>query len=141
MTTVAHGGVMEVESVLEDEYLTAPCDGEIDEIYPNEGELVALGAPIMNVLRLQDMWVTFNVREEMLEHLPIGEKITIVIPALGEKRTSATVYYSKDLGSYAVWRATKANGEWDSRTFQIKARPLDSIPNLRPGMTIIYTPR
>lgn len=138
MATVALGGVKEVESILEDQYLTAPCDGEIDEIYPNEGELVALGAPIMNVLKLHDMWVTFNVREELLQHLPIGEEITIMIPALGGKKASAIVYYSKDMGSYAVWRATKTTGDWDSRTFQIKARPTDKIENLRPGMTIIY---
>lgn len=138
MATVALGGVKEVESILEDQYLTAPCDGEIDEIYPNEGELVALGAPIMNVLKIHDMWVTFNVREELLQHLPIGEEITIMIPALGGKKASAIVYYSKDMGSYAVWRATKTTGDWDSRTFQIKARPTDKIENLRPGMTIIY---
>lgn len=92
----------------------------------------------MNVLKLHDMWVTFNVREELLEHLPIGQEITIMIPALGEKKASATVYYSKDMGSYAVWRATKTTGDWDSRTFQIKARPTGKIENLRPGMTIIY---
>lgn len=138
MVTAAKGGIKEVEAILEDQYLTAPCDGEIDEIYPNEGELVALGAPIMSVLKLQDMWFTFNVREELLKSLPIGQEITIMIPALGEKTTSAIVYYSKDMGTYAVWRATKATGDWDSRTFQIKARPTTQINNLRPGMTIIY---
>ncbi len=138
MVTAAKGGIKEVEAILEDQYLTAPCDGEIDEIYPNEGELVALGAPIMSVLKLHDIWFTFNVREELLKSLPIGQEITIMIPALGEKTTSAIVYYSKDMGTYAVWRATKATGDWDSRTFQIKARPTTQINNLRPGMTIIY---
>lgn len=140
MVTVAKGGVKEVESILQDQYLVAPCDGEIDEIYPNRGELVATGAPIMNLLRMDDVWVTFNVREEMLNELPIGQQISIMIPALNQKTIDATIFYSKDMGTYATWRATKPNGEWDSRTFQIKARPIDSIPNLRPGMTIIYTP-
>lgn len=141
MVGVAKGGVKEVESILQDQYLIAPCDGEIDEIYPNQGELVVTGAPIMNLLRVSDVWVTFNVREEMLNDLPIGRQISIMIPALDKKTVNATVFYSKDMGTYATWRATKPNGEWDSRTFQIKARPLDSIPNLRPGMTIIYTPQ
>lgn len=92
----------------------------------------------MSVLKLHDIWFTFNVREELLKSLPIGQEITIMIPALGEKTTSAIVYYSKDMGTYAVWRATKATGDWDSRTFQIKARPTTQINNLRPGMTIIY---
>lgn len=141
MKTAAQGSVKEVESILQDQYLTAPCDGEIDEIYPNIGELVATGAPIMNLLKTDDTWVSFNVREEMLNNLPIGKEITIMIPALGKMETQATVFYSKDRGTYAIWRATKPNGEWDSRTFQIKARPVTSMPALRPGMTVIYTPQ
>lgn len=138
MVDVAKGGVAEVEALLEDQYLVAPCDGQIDIIYPQVGELVALGAPIMNLLRIDDKWVTFNVREELLKDLPMGKEIDIMIPALGEKEAKAKVYYVRDMGSYAVWRATKSTGEWDSRTFQIKARPLEDIPDLRPGMSIIY---
>ena len=141
MKTTAQGSVKEVESILQDQYLTAPCDGEIDEIYPNIGELVATGVPIMSLLKTDDTWVSFNVREEMLNDLLIGKEITIMIPALGKMETQATVFYSKDRGTYAIWRATKPNGEWDSRTFQIKARPLTPLPSLRPGMTVIYTPQ
>lgn len=139
MVNVAHGGVMEIEALLQDQYLTAPCDGQIDIIYPNEGELIALGAPIMNVLKVNDKWITFNVREENLNHFAMGDEIKIMIPALNRQETSAKVYFIRDLGAYAVWHATKASGQWDSRTFQVKARPTTDIPNLRPGMTIVFT--
>lgn len=138
MVGVAEGGVAEVNALLEDQYLTAPCDGQIDVIYPHVGELVALGAPIMNVLRTDDKWVTFNVREELLNDLTMGKEIKVMIPALDHKEIDVRVYYIQDMGSYATWRATKSTGDWDSRTFQIKARPLDSVPDLRPGMTVIY---
>lgn len=138
MVDVAKGGVAEVESILEDQYLTAPCDGQIDQIYPHESELVMLGAPIMSLLRLDDKWVTFNVREDLLKDMPLGGEIEIMIPALDKKKTKARIYYSRDLGSYATWQATKSVGQWDSKTFEIKARTLDSIPELRPGMTVIY---
>lgn len=138
MVDVAKGGVAEVEALLEDSYLVAPCDGQIETIYPNVGELVSLGAPIMSVLRLDDKWVTFNVREEYLEDLTMGKEIDIMIPALGRMEAKARIFYIADLGSYATWRATKSTGDWDSRTFQIKARTLDTIPELRPGMSIIY---
>ncbi len=140
MVTAARGGVMEVESLLEDQYLTAPCDGQIDQIYPEPGELVSLGAPIMSLLKVTDKWVTFNVREELLNDMQLGQTIKVMIPALGKMETDAKIYYVRDLGSYATWRATKATGDWDSRTFEIKARPVDSIPALRPGMTVIYRP-
>lgn len=133
----AHGTVMEVESMLEDQYLTAPCDGEVTDIYPHEGELVGTGTPIMNVMRDDDIWITFNVREELLNDLSIGKEVEVMIPALGRMQTLVKIYYIKDMGSYAVWNATKATGQYDSKTFQIKAHTVEPIENLRPGMSVI----
>lgn len=138
MVTVARGGIDEVEALLEDQYLVAPCDGQIDQIYPEVGELVSLGTPIMSLLKIDDKWVTFNVREELLNNMRLGQEINIMIPALDKKKAKAKIYYIRDLGSYATWRATKATGEWDSRTFEVKARTTDKIPDMRPGMTVIY---
>lgn len=138
MVNAAGAGVSEVEAILEDQYLTAPCDGQIDIIFPHEGELVAMGAPIMNVLKIDDKWVTFNVREEYLPDMTMGKEINVMIPALKEKEIKAKIYYVRDLGSYATWHATKTTGDWDSKTFEIKARPVEAIPELRPGMTVIY---
>ncbi len=138
MVGVAQSGVAQVNALLDDQYLTAPCDGQIDIIYPHEGELVSIGAPIMNLLRTDDKWVTFNVREELLSDLTMGKTIKVTVPALDMKEIDVRIYYIQDMGTYATWRATKSTGDWDSRTFQIKARPSDSIPDLRPGMTVIY---
>lgn len=136
MVTVAQGGVAEVESILDDQYLTAPCDGQIDVIFPNVGELVALGAPIMNVLRIDDKWVTFNVREDCLKDFTMDKELTVNIPAL-DKDAKVKIYYIRDMGSYATWHATKTTGDWDSKTFEVKARPTEDLPDLRPGMTVI----
>ena len=138
MVNVAKGGVAEVQSLLEDQYLVAPCDGQIDQIYPEVSELVMLGAPIMNLLKTDDKWVTFNVREDLLNDMPLGGEIEVMIPALDKKKVKAKIYYSRDLGSYATWQATKSTGQWDSKTFEIKARTLEAIPELRPGMTVVY---
>ena len=137
MLLAAKGSVAQVESILADSYLTAPIDGEISDIFPNEGELVGTGAPIMNVLNLNDMWVTFNVREELLQNLTMGKEIPAIIPALGNKEITLKIYYIKDLGTYAVWRATKVSGQYDAKTFQIKARPTAPVENLRPGMSVL----
>ncbi len=140
MVDVAKGGVSEVEALLEDQYLTAPCDGQVDVIYPNEGELVMLSAPIMSILKIDDKWVTFNVREEFLKDLTLGKEIELMIPALDHKEVKAKIYYVRDLGSYATWHATKTTGDWDTKTFEVKARPVEALPDLRPGMTAIYRP-
>lgn len=138
MVDVARGGVREVESVLEDQYLIAPCDGQIDQIYPEVGELVSVGTPIMSLLKIADKWITFNVREDDLKDFKMGKEIKVMLPALDDMKIKARVYYMRDMGSYAAWRATKSTGQWDSRTFEVKVRPVDSIPDLRPGMTAVY---
>ncbi|MBO4955357.1 MAG: HlyD family secretion protein, partial [Muribaculaceae bacterium] len=113
MVGVAQGGIAEVQSLLEDQYLTAPCDSQIDQVYPQVGELVSLGAPIMSLLKIDDKWVTFNVREDYLSDLKLGHKMHVMIPALDKKETDLEIYYIRDMGSYATWRATKSTGEWD----------------------------
>ena len=137
MVAAAQGSVAEVESILSDSYLTAPTDGEISDIFPNVGELVSLGAPIMNVLKLDDMWVYFNVREDLLENLTMGAEVQAIIPALENKEVTLKVFYIRDMGSYAVWRATKVTGQYDAKTFQVKARPVEPVDNLRPGMSVL----
>lgn len=138
LVQAAVGGVDQVKAVLDDAFLTSPCAGIIDQVYPEVGELVSLGAPIMSVLRSDDRHIIFNVREELLNDLTMGKRIKVMIPALGKKEVDAEIYYIRDMGSYATWRATKTTGSWDSRTFEIKARPTEEVPNLRPGMSIIY---
>ena len=92
----------------------------------------------MSLLKLKDKWVTFNVREELLNDMQMGGEIEIMIPALDQKKVKAKIYYILDLGSYATWQATKATGQWDSKTFEVKARTIDTIPALRPGMSVVY---
>lgn len=107
------------------------------DIFPNEGELVSTGTPIMNVMKSADKWMVFNVRETMLKDLTVGKVVSVSIPALGLKQVKAKVYYVKDMGDYAVWRSTKVTGEYDSRTFEVRLSPVNPIENLRPGMTVV----
>ena len=137
MENVAQASVREVEALLEDEYLIAPCDGEITSIYPHVGELVIMGSPIMTIANIDEMWAAFSVREEKLNDLPMGKVIDVEIPALDNKKAQMKIFYVHDMGSYATWSATKAYGEYDSKTFEVKARPVNPIPNFRPGMSVI----
>ena len=90
----------------------------------------------MNVAQLDDMWVTFNVREDYLKDFHVGGEISAFIQAL-EKDATFKVTYMKDLGTYAAWKATKTTGGFDLKTFEIKAKPVQPVENLRPGMSAI----
>ncbi|MDE5796381.1 MAG: HlyD family secretion protein, partial [Muribaculaceae bacterium] len=92
--------------------------------------------PFMTINK-DDHWAVFNMRENMLKDLRNGSKIKVHIPAL-DVHTTMTVYYIRDLGTYANWQATKSTGDYDARTFQIKARPEQRIDGFRPGMSVIY---
>jgi HlyD family secretion protein len=133
----AKGAVSEVEAYMPETQLTAPISGEISEIYPKQGELVGQGAPIMNIVDLNDCWITFNIREDQLIKIKMGETVKASIPAIGVKNASFKITYMKALGSYATWKATKTTGEFDMKTFEIRAKPIRKIEGLRPGMTAL----
>ena len=132
----AQGVVAEVNSYIEETVLTASIDGEVSEIFPMVGELVGTGAPIMNIAVMDDMWVSFNVREDLLQDLTMDAVREAYIPAL-DRKVDVKVTYMRDLGSYAAWKATKVNGQYDLKTFEVRAVPQEKVENLRPGMTVI----
>lgn len=133
----AKGAVAEVEAYVQETYLIAQADGEVAEIYPKVGELVGTGAPVMTIAQLNEQWATFNVREDLLQDLKMGAEFEAVIPALSEQTVRFKVNYIKDMGSYAVWKATKTTGQYDLKTFEVRARPLVRVADLRPGMSVI----
>ena len=125
-----------VRSVLKETVQVAAVDGEVSDIYPKEGELVGMGSPILSISMMKDMWGTFNVREDQLNGLKVGDIFTAFSPAFN-KELKLKVFEIKDEGSYAVWKATKSNGQYDLKTFEVKARPINPFDGLRPGMSLI----
>jgi HlyD family secretion protein len=132
----ARGAVQEVNSYLGETVQIAQMEGEVSSIYPKVGELVGTGSPIMTISMMNDMWGTFNVREDQLNGLQVGTEFSAYVPAFN-KDIKMKVYYMKDQGSYAVWKATKTNGQYDLKTFEVKARPVDKLEGLRPGMSLV----
>ena len=116
----AGGAVAEVQSYLDDSYLIAPCDGEVVELFAKVGDLIGTGSPVVSILDMDDSWF-FQVR----------------IPALGDQTYSGTVRKVQAMASYATWRATKTNGQYDVKSFDVKVVPLEHIEGLKPGMTAI----
>ena len=133
----ANAAVELVNSYMDEIVLTAPADGIIAARYPKVGELVGQGSPIMTIQDLDAMWFTFNVREDRLEGMKSGDKLNLTVPALGNKHITATVYYIAVRESYATWRATKEIGEFDTKTFEVRARPDAKVEGMRPGMSVI----
>jgi HlyD family secretion protein len=132
----AKGAVQEVSSYIHETVQIAQREGEVTDIYPKVGELVGTGSPIMSIAMMDDMWGTFNVREDQLNGMQEGSEFTVFVPAFN-KEVKMKVYHLKDQGSFAVWKATKANGQYDLKTFEVKARPVEKLEGLRPGMSLV----
>ena len=135
----AKGAVSEVSAYLNEVHLTAPISGEISEIFPKQGELIGTGSPVMNIVDLNDIWFTFNVREDLLYKFKQGAVIKANVPALNNQEVEIRVNYIKALGSYATWKATKLVGDYDTKTFEVRAVPVKTVEGLRPGMSVLIT--
>lgn len=137
LVNAAQGTVNEVQSLLLDARLAAPADGEIATVYVKRGELVGAGTPIMNLVVLDDIHIILNVREDYLSHFQMGEVFVGKVPALDGDEIVFRIYYISPLGSFATWKSNLQGGNYDMRTFEIKAKPVEDIDGLRPGMTVL----
>lgn len=134
----AGGAVAEVQSYMDDSYLIAPSDGEVVEIFAKIGDLIGTGSPVMSILNMDDSWFFFAVREDLLKGINVGDTVNIKIPALSNERLyRGMVRRVQAMASYATWRATKTNGQYDVKSFDVKVVPTENIEGLRPGMTAI----
>ena len=137
MVNRAKGAVSEVESYLLETMLVSPISGEVSDVFPKQGELVGSGAPIMNIVDLNDMWVVFNIREDLLANIKVGKELDAIVPALGNKSVKLKVNYIKAMASYATFKATKTNGGFDVKSFEVRAVPVSQVEGLRPGMSLM----
>jgi len=137
----AKGAVSEVEAYVAETALIAPISGMVNEIYPNEGELVGPGAPVVSLVNKDDTWAVFNIREDKLASLKTGSVLTAIVPALSNREIVFKVDYIKAMAGYATWKPTKSNDGFDLKTFEVHARPVSGATELLPGMSVVVTGR
>ena len=133
----AQGSNIEVQSYLDENKIISPISGQVKEISVEEGELVGSGYTIITVVDTDDNWVVFNLREDLLSKFKMGTVFDVTVPALGKKPIKVKVNFISAMGNFATWRATKIRGDFDLKTFEIHAKPLEKNPDLRAGMSVI----
>jgi len=127
-----------VKALVDQLSVAAPVASQVYQIPVEEGEVVTPGVPLLSLVDLNDTWVGFSLREDLVADLKVGNRFAVRIPALGDRRTVVEVRVIAPKGEYAGWRATRATGDFDLRTFAIRAYPVEKIDGLRPGMSV-YT--
>ena len=124
-----------VQSILDQMVVYAPVAAQIYQRNVEPGEYVSPGVPLVTLIDLNDLWVHFDLREDLIKGLKVGDRFDVRVPALGDRRIAVEVRLIATKGEYASWRATRATGDFDLRTFSIRAYPVEKVPELRPGMS------
>lgn len=137
LTAQATGGVEQVESLVKEKNVTSPIASEISRIYVEIGEVAAAGLPLATLVDLSDQWAVFNIREDDMPKITKGAVLSAEIPALNAKNVQFKVYFINPRGDYATWRATRQSSGYDLRTFEVRARSVQPVSDLRPGMSVI----
>lgn len=133
----AEGAISEVNSYINEQMIYAPIDGEIANIISECGELVPAGYPVISIVNLDQVWVSFHLREDLLADIKKGSRLMAKFPALKMQEIELEVSYIAAMGNYANWSATKTSGDFDMKTFEIHARPTHTVEGLRPGMSAL----
>ena len=124
-----------VQSIIDQMVVYAPVASQVYKRNVEPGEYISPGVPLVTLIDLNDVWVHFDLREDLVKTLKLGDRFDVRIPALDERRITVEVKLIATKGEYASWRATRATGDFDLRTFSIRAYPVEKVPELRPGMS------
>ena len=137
----AEGGREEVQVALDEAEQRAPVGGQISTTVVEPGEVVGPGSPLVVISRSDDPWLTLNLREDLLAGVRMGSELRGQIPALGRQEATFRVDYMAPLADFATWRSARDLGGFDLRTFEVRARPVEPVEGLRPGMTVLIEER
>jgi HlyD family secretion protein len=132
----AKASIETIEAQVRELEISAPIAAQVYQIGSELGEYVAPGVPLLSLVDLNDVWLRFNLREDLVKGLKVGDRMQMRVPALGDRQIQAEVKFIAPRGEYAGWRATRATGDFDLRTFEVRAYPVPPIPELRPGMSV-----
>jgi HlyD family secretion protein len=134
----AEAQLQQLKAQADDLLVRAPVDGEVGSIPAEQGELVNAYSPLMTLVQLPKSYFIFNMREDLLAHIRKGDQLTVRVPALGSLDVNAEVGYIAPLGDFATKRATRATGDFDLKTFEVRLYPLAPVDGLRPGMSVLW---
>ena len=132
----AQASVDTIKAQVDELVVKSPIAGQVYQIGAELGEYVSPGVPLLSLVDLSDVWLRFNLREDLVRGLKVGDRFTVRAPALGDRQIPSEIRLIATRGEYAGWRATRATGDFDLRTFEVRAYPVTPLPGLRPGMSV-----
>ncbi|MDE5443206.1 HlyD family efflux transporter periplasmic adaptor subunit [Bradyrhizobium sp. CSA207] len=131
----AASAVTVLERRLDKMVLRAPADGVVSVIAAEVGENVRAGQPILMVEAAGRQWLSFNVREDHLDRLAMGETANVMRNG-ANSATKAVITELRPLGVFATWQAERVIGDHDRNTLRLRLDPKGESTDLEPGMSV-----
>lgn len=131
----ASAAVAVLERRLEKTILHAPADGVVSVIAAEVGENIRAGQPILMVEASGKQWLSFNVREDHLSGLTVGETVGVARNG-ADGAVKSVVTELRPLGVFATWQAERVIGDHDRNTLRLRLDPKGELAGLEPGMTV-----
>jgi membrane fusion protein (multidrug efflux system) len=121
----------------------APADGIVGERTIQKGELVNANQVLVEIVMQNKKWVAANFKETQLEGIKIGQKVEIMVDALGGKSFEGTVSnLSPATGAkFSMVAPDNSTGNFVKITQRIPVRieftdPPEKLAEVRPGMNV-----
>jgi HlyD family secretion protein len=131
----AEAAVATLQALVDQMVVVAPAPGQVYRIDTEPGEVVEPGVPLLSLIDARDIWFRFELREDLMKGVKVGDRFDLRVPALGDREVTVAIKVIAARGEYSGWRATRATGDFDLRTFEVRAYPVEPLPDLRPGMS------
>jgi HlyD family secretion protein len=131
----ASAAVAVLERRLEKTVLRAPSDGVVSVVAAEVGENVRAGQAILMIEAAGKRWLSFNVREDHLGGLAVGQTAGVTRDG-ADGAIKGVITELRPLGVFATWQAERVIGDHDRNTLRLRLDPQGDPAGLEPGMSV-----
>lgn len=135
--SIAKAAVAEANALEAETKLLSPINGTVSKTYGKPSELVAMAVPVVSIIQDDDLHVSLNVREDQYQSVYKAKTMRGYIPALGQTAEFKIKYIDAE-GDFATIKTTRQTGGYDIRSFKVHLAPVQTMPDLKVGMSVLF---
>lgn len=115
------GSVAKIEADIKDSALKTPRDGRVQYRIAQAGEVVSAGGPILSLVDLSDVYMTFFLPTAYAGKVSIGQEVRLILDAAPHYVIPAYVSFISDVAQFTP-KTVETATEREKLMFRIKAQ-------------------
>jgi len=121
MVTAVQATIERLQADLDDCILKAPCSGRIQYRVAQPGEVLASGGKVLNLVNLEDVYMTFFLPTNVAGQLSLGSEVHLVLDAAPQYVIPASISYVADVAQFTP-KTVETASERQKLMFRVKAK-------------------